>query len=153
MSFGINAGRWCECGCALMEIEYGFEGQLVYLDSIRKISAGFHMLLSHSEPSFSYLECKADIEHMRLDLEHLEKDGIPDFEPKNHPPSEYPSFTSSPELHLKANFLQIGIKDPARTDISQVTLSEAKTIIRSVLGAIDRAVAKFGEEKTVVHVE
>ncbi|MEK9158935.1 MAG: hypothetical protein AAB673_02950, partial [Patescibacteria group bacterium] len=68
-----------KCICS-DESELAFCGSAHFMDAISDVSRGFSMLTSR-DGSFDLSECASAIEEMRLDLQRLEQEGVPDFDP------------------------------------------------------------------------
>jgi hypothetical protein len=130
--------------------KHAFGGSWHYIPAIGDGSPGFRMLLS-AEGTLELSECIGAIEQMRVDIQRFDRERVADFNPIMA--DVVGRWVGRRWRHnSRSQFLYMGLKDPKRTTPGNPTLSEVKTIIKTIVGAVDWAIVRFGKDQVVVEI-
>lgn len=127
-----------------------FSGSWHHVPSICDLSTGFQMLVA-KEGNYPISDCIDAIKQLRADLQNLEKRGITDFDPI----SADTEGKWGKKWHKKSRtqFLQMPLRDPDHSAPGVLTPSEIKTVIRSIIEAVDWAIARFGKDMVALEID
>ncbi len=126
-----------------------FSGSWHFAPVISGASPGFRMLVSH-EGTFELSDCIGAIEQLRDDIQGFEDNGVSDFDPISVDIEN--KWKEKWRKRSRSQFLCLPLRDPENSVSDTLTLSEVKTIIRSIVEAVDWAITRFGKDNVVLEI-
>jgi len=129
--------------------KHAFGGSWHFTPAIGDVSPGFRMLVSQ-EGTLDLSDCAGAIEQMRVDLQKFESGDVPDFDPISADTEG--KWGKKWRKRSRSQFLYLPLRDPSNPTPRILTPSEVKTIIRSVVEAVDWAITRFGKDNVVLEI-